>query len=45
MKIAREEILDPVPPDFSAPYGGQEQSGNGREWGVFGFEECLEVKP
>ncbi len=31
-------------PDFTAPFGGFKQSGNGREWGVFGFEEFLEVK-
>ena len=30
--------------DFNAPFGGFKQSGNGREWGEFGFEECLEVK-
>ncbi len=30
--------------DFKAPFGGYKQSGNGREWGVFGFEEFLEVK-
>jgi aldehyde dehydrogenase (NAD+) len=27
-----------------APFGGYCQSGNGREYGVFGFEEYLEVK-
>jgi aldehyde dehydrogenase (NAD+) len=31
-------------PDFSAPFGGYRQSGNGREWGEHGFEEFLEVK-
>ncbi|HEY8739610.1 MAG TPA: aldehyde dehydrogenase family protein [Candidatus Dormibacteraeota bacterium] len=27
-----------------APFGGYKQSGNGREFGTFGFEEYLEVK-
>jgi aldehyde dehydrogenase (NAD+) len=31
-------------PDFEAPFGGYKQSGNGREWGVFGLEEYLETK-
>ena len=30
--------------DFNAPFGGYKQSGNGREWGSFGFEDFLEVK-
>jgi aldehyde dehydrogenase (NAD+) len=30
--------------DTAAPFGGYKQSGNGREWGEFGFEEFLETK-
>ena len=30
--------------DFAAPFGGYKQSGNGREWGLEGFEEYLETK-
>ena len=30
--------------DFHAPFGGYKRSGNGREWGEFGFLEYLEVK-
>jgi aldehyde dehydrogenase (NAD+) len=30
--------------DFTAPFGGYKQSGNGREWGDYGFEEFLETK-
>jgi aldehyde dehydrogenase (NAD+) len=33
-----------APPDRAAPFGGYKQSGNGREWGTFGFEEFLELK-
>jgi aldehyde dehydrogenase (NAD+) len=36
--------LNGAPPDFSAPFGGYKESGNGREWGRFGFEEFLETK-
>ncbi|UVO52613.1 aldehyde dehydrogenase family protein [Sphingomonas sp. SUN039] len=30
--------------DFHAPFGGYKRSGNGREWGAFGFDEYLEIK-
>lgn len=30
--------------DFNAPFGGYKKSGNGREWGEFGFQEYLEIK-
>jgi aldehyde dehydrogenase (NAD+) len=30
--------------DFNAPFGGYKKSGNGREWGEFGFNEYLEIK-
>lgn len=30
--------------DIAAPFGGYKQSGNGREWGEFGFHEFLETK-
>lgn len=30
--------------DINAPFGGYKTSGNGREWGDFGFHEYLEVK-
>jgi aldehyde dehydrogenase (NAD+) len=36
--------LNGAGPDFNAPFGGYRQSGNGREWGAFGFEEYLETK-
>ena len=36
--------LNDAPADRGAPFGGYKQSGNGREQGVFGFEEYLEVK-
>jgi len=37
-------VLNGANLDFSAPFGGYKQSGNGREWGVYGFEEFLETK-
>ncbi len=30
--------------DFACPFGGYKKSGNGREWGEFGFHEYLETK-
>jgi aldehyde dehydrogenase (NAD+) len=30
--------------DMMAPFGGYKMSGNGREWGDFGFTEYLEIK-
>jgi aldehyde dehydrogenase (NAD+) len=36
--------LNGAPADQSVPFGGYKQSGNGREHGVFGLEEYLEVK-
>jgi aldehyde dehydrogenase (NAD+) len=36
--------LNGAGPDFGAPFGGFKQSGNGREWGEYGFLDFLEVK-
>ena len=30
--------------DVTAPFGGYKQSGNGREVGIYGFEDFLEIK-
>ncbi|MGR4889442.1 aldehyde dehydrogenase family protein [Sphingopyxis sp. LARHCG72] len=30
--------------DMNAPFGGYKMSGNGREWGEYGFHEFLETK-
>lgn len=37
-------FLNGAPTNPVAPFGGYKQSGNGREWGVFGLETFLEVK-
>ena len=36
--------LNGAGPDQQAPFGGYKRSGNGREWGRYGFEEFLETK-
>ncbi len=36
--------LNGAPADPAAPFGGYKHSGNGREGGVFGLEEFLEMK-
>jgi aldehyde dehydrogenase (NAD+) len=36
--------LNGAPQSFEAPFGGYKQSGNGREWGAYGFEDFLETK-
>lgn len=36
--------INGAPLDALAPFGGYKHSGNGREWGVHGMEEFLEVK-
>jgi len=36
--------INGAPLDISAPFGGYTKSGNGREWGLEGFEEYLETK-
>ena len=37
-------ILNGAGLDFTAPFGGYKQSGNGREYGEFGLEDFLEIK-
>jgi aldehyde dehydrogenase (NAD+) len=36
--------LNGAPTDVFAPFGGYKQSGNGREWGIHGLQDFLEVK-
>jgi aldehyde dehydrogenase (NAD+) len=36
--------INGAPPDNRAPFGGYKESGNGREWGKYGFHDFLEAK-
>ena len=36
--------LNSASQNYTAPFGGYKQSGNGREWGEHGFEDFLETK-
>lgn len=36
--------LNGVGQDYCSPFGGYKQSGNGREWGVYGLMDFLEFK-
>ena len=36
--------LNGAAPDFTTAFGGYKQSGVGREWGKYGFDEFLEIK-
>lgn len=36
--------LNGAPQDYESPFGGFKQSGNGREWGMHGLLEYLELK-
>jgi len=49
LKVAKRLQAGQVNINFSAidpfaPFGGYKKSGNGREWGAYGFEEYLETK-
>ncbi len=36
--------INDVGQGYDCPFGGYKQSGNGREWGEYGFEDFLEIK-
>jgi len=41
---AGQVVINSVTREHGAPFGGYKRSGNGREWGDYGFLEYLEVK-
>jgi aldehyde dehydrogenase (NAD+) len=41
---AGQVVLNGVRGDMHTPFGGFKKSGNGREWGVYGLKDFLEVK-
>ena len=41
---AGQIMLNGADYDFKAPFGGFKQSGNGREWGKYAFDDFLEYK-
>ncbi|WP_369818529.1 aldehyde dehydrogenase family protein [Phenylobacterium sp. Root700] len=43
-KLRAGQVIINGASDMMAPFGGYKMSGNGREWGDFGFNEFLEVK-
>ena len=43
-QLGAKFLAENKPTGIDAPFGGFKQSGNGREWGEFGFEEFLEIK-
>ena len=36
--------INGAPHRYGSPFGGYKQSGNGREGGMFGLEDFLEIK-
>jgi aldehyde dehydrogenase (NAD+) len=43
-KLRAGQVLLNGASDMNAPFGGYKMSGNGREWGDYGFHEYLETK-